>query len=153
LAWIDAVYDDYAGAQCVIDSTGATINSDCDAVSGTENQSGERLERSPDLEMNITAIWESEISDSLMIRAMGSIYRSDEYHVRADISPRGIQSSFTKYDTRISLLSSDEKWEVALNGRNLSDEMTIQHAYEIAGSAFQNLSIGRTVALEGIIRF
>ena len=153
LAWIDAVYDDYAGAQCVIDGTGATINSDCDAVSGTENQSGERLERSPDMEMNITAMWESEISDSLLIRAMGSIYHSDEYHVRADISPRGTQSSFTKYDARISLLSSDEKWEIALNGRNLSDEMTIQHAYEIAGSAFQNLSIGRTVTLEGIVRF
>jgi iron complex outermembrane receptor protein len=105
------------------------------------------------MEMNITAMWESEISDSLMIRAMGSIYHSDEYHVRADISPRGTQGSFTKYDARISLLSSDEKWEIALNGRNLSDEMTIQHAYEIAGSAFQNLSIGRTVTLEGIVRF
>jgi len=40
-----------------------------------------------------------------------------------------------------------------LTGRNLGDEMTIQHAYNIAGSQFRNLSIGRSVYLEGIYRF
>ena len=47
----------------------------------------------------------------------------------------------------------DDRWEVAVIGRNLGDEMTIQHAYNIAGSQFQNLSIGRSVTLEGRVRF
>jgi len=31
--------------------------------------------------------------------------------------------------------------------------MTIQHAYNIAGSQFRNLGIGRSYTLEGIVRF
>ena len=152
-SWIDAQYDDFAGAQCVEDSSGSPKNADCDSVSNTENQKGEKLERSPDLEINLSALWESQLTDAIMLKASASMYRSGEYFVQPTQAAYATQDSFTKFDVRIALAASNERWEVGVTGRNLGDEMTIQHAYNIAGSQFRNLGIGRSYTLEGIVRF
>ena len=150
---IDAGYDDFAGAQCVEDGAGAPANADCDLITGTENQKGEPLERSPDKEFNINALWESQLTSTMLFKASGSVYYSDEYFVQPTQAAYSTQSSFTKYDARIAVAANDERWEIALTGRNLSDEMVIQHAYNIAGNQFQNLGIGRSYMLEGVLRF
>lgn len=150
---IDAGYDDFAGAQCVEDASGAPANSDCDPATNTENQKGERLERSPEMEFNLSALWESQLTDTLLIKASASVYHSDDYFVQPTQAAYSQQDSFTKYDARVAVSANDERWEVALTGRNLSDEMVIQHAYNIAGSQFQNLGIGRSYYLEGVMRF
>lgn len=153
ISWIDAGYDDFAGAQCVVDANGAPANSDCDPVSGTENQKGEKLERSPDMEFNLSALWESQLTSTMLLKASASIYHSDDYFVQPTQADYATQDSFTKYDARIAVAANDERWEVALTGRNLSDEMVIQHAYNIAGNQFQNLGMGRSYTLEGVLRF
>lgn len=153
LSLIDAEYDDFAGAQCVVDSDGLPANDDCDPATGTENQAGEPLERSPDMEINLNALWTSQLTDSIRLKASASMYYSDEYFVQPTQAEFSTQDSFTKWDARVALASNDERWEVGLTGRNLTDEMTIQHAYNIAGSQFRNLSIGRSWYLEGIVRF
>ncbi len=153
ISWIDATYDDFAGAQCVEDSQGLPANADCDPVSGTENQRGEKLERSPDMEFNLNAIWQSQISDTMRLTATASMYYSDEYFVQPTQAEYSIQDKFTKWDARVAVSANDESWEVAVIGRNLGDEMTIQHAYNIAGSQFRNLGIGRSTVLEATFRF
>lgn len=150
---IDAGYDDFAGAQCVEDASGAPANADCDPATGTENQKGERLERSPEMEFNLSALWESELTDTLLLKASASVYHSDDYFVQPTQAEYSQQDSFTKYDARVAVSAVDGGWELALTGRNLSDEMVIQHAYNIAGSQFQNLGIGRSYFLEGVMRF
>jgi hypothetical protein len=64
-----------------------------------------------------------------------------------------MESAFTKYDARIAVVANDDRWEVGLTGRNLGDEMVIQHVYNIAGSQFQNLGMGRSYTLEGVLHF
>lgn len=153
LSWIDAAYDDFAGAQCVVNSAGDPANADCDPATGTENQEGEPLERSPDMEINLNALWRSQLTETIRLKASASMYYSDEYFVQPTQAEYSTQDSFFKWDARVALASNDERWEVGLTGRNLGDEMTIQHAYNIAGSQFRNLSIGRSLYLEGIYRF
>ncbi len=150
---IDAGYDDFADAQCVEDASGAPANADCDLVTDTENQEGERLERSPEMEFNLSVLWESQLTDTLLLKASASIYHSDDYFVQPTQAEYSQQDSFTKYDARVAIGAMDERWELALTGRNLSDEMVIQHAYNIIGSQFQNLGIGRSYYLEGVMRF
>ena len=152
-SWIDAEYDDFAGAQCVEDASGATANADCDAATGTENQEGEPLERSPDMEINLSALWESQITDTLLLKASASVYRSDDYFVQPTQAAYATQDSFTKWDARVAVAALDNRWEVAVTGRNLGDEMVINHAYNIAGSQFRALGIGKSVTLEGVLRF
>jgi iron complex outermembrane receptor protein len=153
VSMIDAEYDDFAGAQCVENAAGQPANADCDLATGTENQKGEKLERSPDTEFNLSAIWESQLTDAIRLKASASFYYSDEYFVQPTQAKYSIQDSFTKWDARVAIASNDERWEVGVTGRNLGDEMTIQHAYNIAGSQFRNLGIGRAVSLEAIVRF
>lgn len=155
IAWIDATYDDFAGASCVQNPDGTPKNSDCVGTgnAANENQAGEKLERSPDLEFNLSALWESNITDNMLLKAAASLYYSDEYFVQPTQALFSTQDSFTKVDARVALASYDGRWEVGVNGRNLGDEMTIQHAYVIAGNQFRNLSTGRTVTVEGVFRF
>lgn len=155
LAWIDAKYDDFEGASCVQNPDGTPKNSDCvgTGAGANENQAGEKLERSPDLEFNLSAMWESNITDNMLLKAAASFYYSDEYFVQPTQALFSTQDSFTKVDVRVALASDDGRWEVGINGRNLGDEMTIQHAYVIAGNQFRNLTIGRTVTVEGVLHF
>ena len=155
ISWIDAKYDDFEGAQCVQNPDGTPKNDDCVGTgnAANENQAGEKLERSPDMEFNLSAMWESRISDNLLLKAAASYYYSDEYFVQPTQAPYSTQDSFSKVDLRVALAAADERWELAVNGRNLGDEMTIQHAYNIAGNQFRNLSVGRTVTVEGLFRF
>lgn len=153
LSYINAEYDDFAGAQCVENSAGQPANADCDPNTNTENQKGEKLERSPDMEINLSAIWESQLTDAIRLKASASLYYSDEYFVQPTQADYATQDSFTKWDARVALASNDERWEVGITGRNLSDEMTIQHAYNIAGSQFRSLGRGRAINLEALFRF
>lgn len=162
---IDGEYDDFAGAQCVEDSNGNTDPAVCllpiDPGTGlpdptgtpTQNQKGERLERSPEMEFNLSALWESQLANNMRLKATTSFYYSDDYFVQPTQAGFSRQDSFTKVDARVAVASNDERWEVGLTGRNLTDEMVIQHAYVIAGSQFQNLGIGRTLTLEAVFRY
>lgn len=150
-AYVDATYDDFSGAQCIVDGNNAPVTPGC--VDGQEDLSGERLERVPEWETNVSAQWESDLTDATRLLANVSLYYSDEYFVRQDFSPNGKQDSFTKWDARIAVASTDGRWEVGVTGRNLTDELTIQHAYEVAGDQFQTLGSGRTLTLDAILRF
>ncbi len=153
ISYIDAEYDDFEGAQCVENSAGQPANADCDIATGTENQKGEKLERSPDLEFNLSALWESQLTDALRLKVTASVYHSDEYFVQPTQAEYATQDSFTKWDARVAVAANDERWEIGVVGRNLGDEMTINHAYNIAGSQFRSLGIGRSVRVEGVFRF
>ena len=147
LAYLDATYSDYPGAQCLVaDASGAFVNPDC--TDGNENLAGRSLQRTPELEVNLSANWETQVTDTMMFRAGLSFYHSDEYHVQEDEHPLGLQDSYQKWDVRLALANDRDGWEVAFVGRNLTDENVIQHAYEIAGSYFNAFARGRTMSLE-----
>jgi len=142
----------------VLDANLLAVNDDCSSglgnngTRGTEDQAGEPLERSPDLEYNINALWSQPITSNMQLKVAGSVYYSGEYFIQPTQEPYSTQDSFTKVDLRVALAAADDSWEIAINGRNLSDEMVITHAYRVF-SRFNNLTKGRTVALEGILRF
>ncbi len=151
LAYIDATYNEFSGAQCIVDADNNPVDPNC--VDGEESLAGERLERVPEWEANFTADWHSEIGNNLELLATVALYYSSDYFVRQDFSPNGRQSSFAKWDTRVAIADIDGRWEVGLSGRNLSNVMTLQHAYEILGDQFVSIGIGRTITLEGAFRF
>lgn len=150
-AYIDASYDDYTEGQCPVGDGGVQVDPDC--VDGQADLGGETLERSPEWEGNLLAFWSSPLTSTINLVGNASVHYSDEYFVRVDYAPKGKQDSFYTYDARVGLAAADDTWEVAVIGKNLSDEYTIQHAYEIAGSEFQSLTQGRTVSLDLIYRF
>jgi iron complex outermembrane receptor protein len=151
LAYVDATYADFPGGQCIITPDHELLNEGC--VDGEENLAGFRLERSPEWEGNLALLWHSDISSNVQLLANLSMYYSSDYFVRQDFDPHGRQKSFTKWDARVALGFADGRWEVGITGRNLSDELTIQHAYEILGDEFQTLGRGRSFLLNAVFRY
>jgi iron complex outermembrane receptor protein len=151
VAYVDATYDEFMGAQCIVDGSNQPVTPGC--VDGEEDLSGERLERTPEWESNISGDWNSQVGQNMQLLASVSMYYSGDFYVRQDFSPNGKQDSFTKWDARIALASLNDTWEVGVVGRNLTDELTLQHAYEIAGDQFATVGRGRMVTLEASYRF
>lgn len=48
----------------------------------------------------------------------------DDFFLDGDLDSNALQDAYTKVDARVSLMSMEETWEVALYGRNLTDETT-----------------------------
>lgn len=152
LGHVQAEYDEFLGAQCIVTGEDGT-QEDPNCVDGTEDLSGERLERSPEWEANLRGDWQGQLTRDLLLLVNVSMYYSGDYYVRQDFHPLGRQDSFTKWDARVSLANAADTWELAFLGRNLTDEQVIQHAYEVAGSNFVAESRGRSMGLEFTYRF
>lgn len=152
LAYSNAKYKDFPGAECIVATvTGQFRTPGC--IDGFENLKGERLERSPKWEGNLSVDWQRQITSGLVLMTQVAFYYSGDYNTRQDFHPLGEQDDFTKWDARIGLGNVDDTWEVAFVGRNLSDERVIQHAYEVAATNFVSESRGRSMFIEGTVRF
>ena len=82
------------------------------------------------------------IGSSLEGRATVDLLYSDEYFPSQNLDPSTVQDSYWKVNARLALSSADGKWEVALLGRNLTDEdvVTYSNPIPLSQSSFGVLS-------------
>jgi hypothetical protein len=67
------------------------------------------------------------------------------------LDPIHLQESYTKFDLRASLAPETEQWEIAILGKNISDEIILLNGADVpaqSGAAFGNMSIGRTYEVQ-----
>jgi iron complex outermembrane recepter protein len=97
---------------------GSAIYSDA-----TEDDTGERLPYAPRWSSALHARYEHPWTGAnLQWRIDGILnYRDKQYMQRGERSPDG---PLTLFDLRIALAAADDRWEVALMGRNLLDQKT-----------------------------
>ncbi|MCC7257387.1 MAG: TonB-dependent receptor [Gammaproteobacteria bacterium] len=151
-AYNDAEYDTYKNTFCkVIDIQGTLDVPGC--VNGQGDLSGERIERAPEYSGSFNIDWESPLTAGTLLRVNGAMTYSDDYFIQANMSPLYEQDSFTKYDLRVAVADADDNWEVALIGRNLSDELTLQHAFQVSVFHAASVSTPRYVTLQGTMKF
>lgn len=62
--------------------------------------------------------------DAVQFRAMASMFYTDDFNTNFDADPNTAQESYQKYDARLGFAAEDGSWDVALSGRNLSNELT-----------------------------
>ena len=86
------------------------------------DQSGERKEYTPEYQFNIGANWETAITDGLVLRLAADANYMDDYLYAATLDEETRQDATTVVNARIALAEVDSVWEVALIGRNLTDE-------------------------------
>ena len=97
----------------------------------------------------------------LMLTTTADLVYSDEYLQSLTLDPAATQDAFFKLNARIALTGADRRWELALVGRNLTDETTVSYAGDtpLASRLFQARSYygftdpARGIALEGTVRF
>ncbi len=80
------------------------------------------------------------------------------YFTSTDASPiYGTQRSYAKLDARVELADRDDRWALALVGKNLNNELTQSYSYlwslSTPATAIQFLDETRTISLEARARF
>ncbi len=107
--------------------------------------SGSDLRQAPDTSYNIAAEYNWPMQDGeLDLRV--SLSHTDE-QITDYLDQRTIVQEQDLLDARIGWVSGDERWEVALWGKNLTDELYIAHSYVIGPGVIGVFGPPRTVGL------
>ncbi len=131
VAYADAKYDEYL-ASCytgqLANSPGTGVGQCADrnpsptVAQNLQNLAGTQLIRTPEWAGNAGFVYDTLLTDSMTIEFAGGLTFSDSYITNASSQPRSRSPSYTLLDASVRLAEVDDKWEVALIGRNLTDK-------------------------------
>lgn len=154
VAFIDFEYTDFKNSQCYFGQAASTVIT-CDAT-------GKRREFTPEIQGNMGIDYTIEFSGMKLVSTLDLIYNS-EYLTTPSLDPKFEQDAYTKINARIALSGNDEMWEIALIGKNLTDESIVSYAngLPVASVVTSGTASGyyafyekpATVALQGTLKF
>lgn len=145
LSYLDAEYDDFRNVACYL-SPAQTIAQGCVRTGGVPLPPAATLclgnpgvacaqgltgfptsfapEWSGTLSMQCrNQVTLAAIAEPLLLSAGFEMMATAEYFTSVNGAPGSMQESFTKLDARIAIGDADGRWELALVGRNLTDEI------------------------------
>jgi outer membrane receptor protein involved in Fe transport len=149
LAYLDSEFDDFKNASCQAED--AAVDPGC-----TQDLSGETTQYAPEWSGSLGIRYARPITDSLEFIGQADANYTDEYYHAQDLDPEEVTDSYTEYNARLAVAQMDGRWEVALIGKNLTDETTNIYGNDIpsfTGAHFSFVAPPRTVAIQGILRF
>ena len=109
---------------------------------------------------NLTLKYEHPLGDFLFRTALDTQFTTP-YSPTQNLDPRAEQGGYALLNLRVALASADEKWEVAVLGRNITDREVVSYANDtpLAFSQFGTPTFygfvdpPRTIALQASYRF
>ncbi|MBN51914.1 MAG: TonB-dependent receptor [Spongiibacteraceae bacterium] len=143
-------YEDHLAGTCVQGQTPNAPNGiNCDYTGKT----GQYV---ADYSGNLLIGYERALFDSLLLRANLDVIFTDDYNPSPNLDERVAQPAYQQFNARIALSDIYQTWEVAIAGKNLSDEQVyvytqdLPSAYTIAETAthFGFQAARRTVSLQ-----
>ncbi|WP_109807696.1 TonB-dependent receptor [Sphingosinithalassobacter portus] len=153
-AYNDAKYKNYVG-QCY---GGQTVAEGCDQqlVGGAytaQDYDGRTPPKAPEFAGRVGATFDAPLSNALRLTLSGDVSHTSSYYFTDTLRPDGIQSAFTKYDASITLHGQDDRWSIALIGRNLSNELVVTSANDIpfTGGNGTGTTVGSTADMSAFV--
>lgn len=131
-AYNDVQYQDYVG-QCY---SGQTIAQGCNLqmVAGAysaQDYDGRTPPKAPKFAGRVGASYEREISSGATLRLSGDVSRTGKYNFTDTLRPDGVQPAYTKVDASVSVSGPQDRWTLALIGKNLTNELVVTSANDI----------------------
>jgi iron complex outermembrane receptor protein len=124
----EARYDSFANAPC---GNGQTIAQGCSRIFNPATQrfsaqdlSGQRLVRAPDWSGYAGADYQMQVGSDLTLVLGGGANFTSAYSTTLVDLPGFEQEDFVKFNANVALRGRDDKWEAALIGQNLGNELT-----------------------------
>lgn len=133
LAYNRARYIDFAGAPCW---GGQRPAEGCTIVGGRSIQdlSGKPTALAPKWSGAIEANYERAVGNGLVFGASANLRYSSSYLGNPFGNPASKQDSYATLDAAIRLKTEDSRWEVALLGKNLTDEYVVYNVGDAPSS-------------------
>ena len=114
-----------------------------------------------DIQGNISFQYSRPVSDNLEFIGMLDVFYTSEYDASATFDPALVQDGYSMINARIGVGSLTGGWQLALLGKNLSDEKVLSFGGDVplsgtsflAKSNYAFFNPGRTVTLQASIDF
>ena len=153
-ALTDFEFKKYPNGQCYPGQAPDGANGQCD-YKGKTNQ------LVPDWQATLAIDWNHAITSDLELRTTADMFASDGYFLSPTLDPNQVQDSYAKLGMRLALGDRGRRWEVAILGKNLTDERTVSMgvgtplAFSTFGAYSQANVVdeGRTFTLQGRFNF
>jgi outer membrane receptor protein involved in Fe transport len=116
VGYLNARYINYPGAPCTILQT-------LSAAVCSQNLSGSVRAYAPKFSGNVGASLVYPVG-RLELHVDPNVYFSTKYYQQSSIDPLTLQRRYAKIDLRVGVGPSDHRWEFAIIGKNLTDEIT-----------------------------
>jgi outer membrane receptor protein involved in Fe transport len=120
VAYLDFEFENFPNGQCYFQQT--------PGAGGFCDYSGERNALTPEWSGTLGFDFARPLGNALKFGFNFNVDFSSSYIALANLDPRTKQDSFEKIGARVSIGSADDRWEVAIIGRNLTDETILQTA-------------------------
>jgi len=156
VTFLNSKYVRYPGASCYPNQT---VAQGCVVVGGASIQdlSGARTPYAPKVSLNLSANYRGPVSDTVDILAGVDYFYTDDFIPGSfNNDPRAVQASFSKIDARLGLAATNSTWEVAVVGKNLTDEITAAFINAVpggGGTLFALTERPRSVGLQAKYKF
>jgi len=148
LGLLDFEWDDFQGAKCF--TSNLVVSDNVDETGKSCDLTGETNALVSDITANIGIEHATFIFDDYeLITNLDVNYRSD-FYTSTDLNPFTKQDAFAKVNLRVAL-SYEESWEVALVGKNLTDEITRNFTFDLPftkGGYANMVEPGRSVGVQ-----
>lgn len=118
VAYNRARYRAFENATCYAGQTAAT---GCDPVTQSQDLTGRPTTRAPDWSASAGFSYDRPITDGWMIGLSGDAFYTSGHFVSDVQSPASYQKKFVRLDASLRVYTDDERWEVAIIGRNLTN--------------------------------
>jgi len=159
-AYQDAKYDDYPGAACLASQPLTECNPASAASAAANNIAGAPLPYTSDWSYSLQGHYRLELANDTAIDTTVGIHGRSKYFDSDNQAPTfGVQKGYTKIDARIQYGPTDERWHVAVVGKNLTDEKTTGSAFNLpfpitaSPRAILYLEETRNISVEAGLRF
>ncbi|MCF6220157.1 MAG: TonB-dependent receptor [Robiginitomaculum sp.] len=161
LSLMDFEFTDFRDGQCYFGQNNpADPNFSRVQPNGLCDYTGLSNQLVSDFSGNLALDFDHPIGD-YEITGLASLFYASAYDSAATKDPAGRQDGYVKLNARIAFAPQDGPWEIALLGKNLTDEILRTYSGDVplAGSSFGRktnytfFSQGRTIALQGRVKF
>lgn len=150
VAYNDAKYDSYPTAPCVY-KNGVAPPANC-----VEDIGGVRLPRAPKWSGALTLNVDHPLDNGMRLLADATMRGRSGTYLEENLNPKSYQEGFSKVDLRLGVVAADDRWTLALIGRNLTNEWTASHSFGtpfLAGSQTYVVDPGRVVSIQLGLRY
>ncbi len=160
-ALTDFEFTDFVNGQCY--GTQARDGSDprFNAATGLCDYTGLKNNLVSDFAGNIGVDFDMPIASSYELTGLVNLFYTSSYNASQTQDPASVQDGFAKINARLGIGPVDGPWEIAVLGKNLTDEIVRTYAGDapLGGSTFGATSNytfysqGRTIAVQGSVKF
>ena len=137
-AYNDAKFRRFDTADCYQGQTQALgcnrVQNTATGVFTAQDLSGKRLRKAPVFAATFGGYYETPVSDGLLVGLSVDGSYSGGYEYGTNYQPLAYQEAFAKLDATLRLFSEDKRWDLAVIGRNLTNNRSLINGIDRTGT-------------------